>query len=71
MTLQDILNRYGYIAGLFDIDESEAQRIATHSETFEQFESIWANEDWWQSTEKESKGSNADWWQSTEGESEL
>ncbi len=55
MTFQDILNHYGDIAGLFDMDDVEAQRIATHSETFEQFESIWANADWWQSTEGESE----------------
>ena len=53
MEFQDILRRYGDIAGLFDIDEAEARRIAIHSETFEQFESIWANADWWQSTEEE------------------
>ena len=55
MEFQDILRRYGDIAGLFDIDDAEAQRIAIHSETFEQFESIWTNENWWRSTEEESE----------------
>lgn len=34
-------------AGVYDISRDQAERIAAKSNSVEDFESIWENEDWW------------------------
>lgn len=34
-------------AGFFDISNDEAERIAAKSNSADEFEAIWENEDWW------------------------
>ena len=34
-------------AGFYDLSKAEADRIAFVSKSLDEFEDIWANEDWW------------------------
>jgi hypothetical protein len=57
MTLADIYTEFttgsqGFVKAVsshcgFDISNREIRRISTKAETAEQFQAIWANEDWW------------------------
>ncbi|WP_457645337.1 hypothetical protein [Profundibacter sp.] len=37
----------GGYAGVYNLDDEQAERIAERAQTAEQFEDIWENEDWW------------------------